>query len=128
MTTYSIRVKFRDTDRKEYHYLYDQPLEPGTIAVVETAWDKEDGFGDYSLVEVVRTLEFMSDNATAWIVDTIDRTKFDERQAKLHRAKQIKADLDRRMKELSEARKYEILNSDPAASALLKELDELNKE
>lgn len=124
-----------------YCYRHPEALEPGTAVVVDTPTE------GYKIAWVVRSGERGSDEGTKvfheiverlghrvapagenlkWLVAAVDDRAYRKRIADRQRAEQIRAQLEKRVKQLAEMRKYEMLSGDEESAKLLAELRDLS--
>ena len=124
MTEYA-GIKFRSYkskvyDSNEYYYKTFFPVYAGQLVVVST----KDGYSVGMVFQVGLSPE-NREKATRYLVQPIDDTVFLARLAADERTSELKAKMDRRVKELQENRIYEILaQDDPELAEMLIEYKE----
>lgn len=112
-----VAVSF-DNYGKTYDYNVDFEVCKGEFVVVDSPSN------GYVVVEV-KVVKSISAAATKWVVCKVDDSQYRERLAKAKRATEIKGILDKKLKEMEEILKYELLAKDSSVAALIKELKSL---
>jgi hypothetical protein len=117
-------VKFLDGDNKdkEYYYALFDEYDVGDLVVVQT------GHHGLALAEIVSTGWASKDKVkcSREIVTRVSMDAFYARQEKRKALAQLKADMDKKVKELQETALYELLaEKDPALRTMLAEYKQL---
>lgn len=107
-----------DNYSKSYDYNVDFEACVGDYVVVDSPMN------GYVVVEV-KSVKAISAAATEWVVCKVDDSEYKARIAKAKRAVEIKALLDKKLKEMEDVLKYEMLAKDDFAASLIKELKTL---
>lgn len=108
---------------KKYTFVTHQMLEANDMVVVDTV-------NGYALAEVVGMLAQLTRSTKVEslkeVVCKVDMAAFNARKATAERAKEVKIEMDTRIKEIQEATVYQMFaEKDPALKKLLEEYDAL---
>ena len=125
------KIKFvegTNTNREYYYALYDSNIGTGDYVVVKSA---NHGFGLAIVTDVIAdecVAQSMRDycNGGREVVAKFDMLSYEERVEKRKKAKQLKADMDKKMKELQELAVFEMMaEKNPELKDMLDEYKEL---
>jgi hypothetical protein len=125
------KIKFTEgtnTNREYYYALYDSNISTGDYVVVKSA---NHGFGLAVVTDVVadeHITQAMRDycNGGREVVDKFDMLSYENRVEKRKKAKQLKANMDKKMKELQELAVFEMMaEKNPELKDMLDEYKEL---
>ena len=108
-----------DNHSKSYDYNVDFEACVGDYVVVDSPMN------GYVVVEVKSVKSISAAAATKWVVCKVDDSEYKARISKAKRAVEIKALLDKKLKEMEDVLKYEMLAKDDFAASLIKELKTL---
>jgi hypothetical protein len=120
-----VAVKFLDGYGKEYHFLTVlNDLKKGDLVVVDTR-------NGYSLAKVVKyiTLPKVGIEINKYVVSVVNVKEHEQQVAVVERAEEIKAQMEKRTKELLDNKIFEELSKiDPTMNKLLFELNQIQGE
>lgn len=105
----SVAVRYlQGSTYKSYDFKTDMELIPGEIVVVESAGS------EYALARVDMMHRGLSPKATKWVVDRVDVAAHEARRAREEQMKELKKQMDRRLRAVEEERKYaQLAEQDP---------------